>query len=98
MAVQPPSQGLIAGIVDVTEHTLFFLTGSEIARTATRVCKSWNHIQKAPGLWQEVSKNDQMIVEGENRDFRGDYIRLYPIMISSAKIGEYLGKVVGEVP
>ena len=88
--------------MDTFLNIINFLGASDIANCCP-VSKTWRSAIDGPeghlGIWKSVSIRDGVpIVEGNRASYKDDFAFLHPITISGRIIGQYLGKVVGEVP
>lgn len=80
-------------------HIMEFLETADIVHSA-KVCKLWNaFIKESPSIWKGLFKKEGIpLVNGKDRDYREDFITLFPMTISGRKIGEVFGKIIGQIP
>jgi hypothetical protein len=66
------------------------------------VCKGYDAAVNDPQLWKHLFTRNGIPrveeVDGQQRNYRRDFCILYPRTISSSIIGQFLGKVIGDVP
>jgi len=82
-------------------HCMSLLTLEDLSRSCS-VSKSWrSFIDSSNGqfLWKNLSLREGVpVVEGKDRNYRGEFKFLRPITIGGRTIARYLGEIVGEVP